>query len=627
MTVGQFLINWMVRSAILTFAGALLLRTFRVRDASFRLASWTAILCASVALPILSGILPRVPLVLPRGELLSLRAVAAPSVRSDAAFSPGFSGPIESDGAAKARPNLALVKDFDWGFSWSDAVISLYALVCAILLLRIAVGLAIGARLRCRSIPTALHGVHESNGVNTPVTLGIVRPAIVLPVDWHGWDRARLDAVLAHERSHVERWDPAVQLFSAIHRALLWASPLSWFLHAKLVQSAEEASDDAAARVCDRVGYVEILMEFMKRKASDPIWTGLSMARYGNLEKRLLRILDRPVLSSGVTKRAALAIIGVSLPVACLTAATNAEFAPGLDEVWGLPALEVSYPSPPSVVAAKARFEPRKAKFAAPAPVLAQVVAQTPAPLNRESGAAEVGLTVSVTDPAGRYVTGLTAQDFRITTGQIAPDISSFSLAAAQHSVVLLNTIANGDDAVKALRNVLDSGDQLAVLAGSPASDTGIFWDAVATAVNQAKGMTNPYKGVVVMMRGGSDYPMAREADLAKILRLALHSPRVTVSFANVEDITTPYLGPLSQQGDMRILAAATGGQAVPAANVGEMATSLTRIGLGLIHQYVLGFAPANAHVGALGRPPKVEVVTNGVPFQVIGPGGYYTEP
>ena len=108
--------------------------------------------------------------------------------------------------------------------------------------------------------------IRESDRVASPVALGIVRPAIVLPADWRQWDGAKLDAVLAHERSHIRRHDPAVQLLSAIHRALLWHSPLSWFLHQRIVRVAEEASDDAAVAVTrDRAFYAEVLLEFMQR--------------------------------------------------------------------------------------------------------------------------------------------------------------------------------------------------------------------------------------------------------------------------------------------------------------------------------------------------------------------------
>ena len=101
-------------------------------------------------------------------------------------------------------------------------------------------GLAMSLRLLHSSHATdrATEGIaiRESDRVASPVTLGIARPAIVLPGDWRQWDGAKLDAVLAHELSHIRRHDPAVQMLSAIHRALLWHSPLSWFLHRRIVR-------------------------------------------------------------------------------------------------------------------------------------------------------------------------------------------------------------------------------------------------------------------------------------------------------------------------------------------------------------------------------------------------------
>ena len=141
-------------------------------------------------------------------------------------------------------------------FDWARAAVMIYVLVALALLLRLCFGLAMSLRLlrSSRATGQATEGIEirESDRVAAPVTLGIARPAIVLPGDWRQWDGAKLDAVLAHERSHIRRHDPAVQLLSAIHRALLWHSPLSWFLHRRIVRVAEEASDDAAVAVTRR---------------------------------------------------------------------------------------------------------------------------------------------------------------------------------------------------------------------------------------------------------------------------------------------------------------------------------------------------------------------------------------
>ena len=171
--------------------------------------------------------------------------------------------------------------------------------------------------------------IRESDRVPAPVTLGIVRPAIVLPADWSQWDGAKLDAVLAHERSHIRRHDPAVQLLSALHRALLWHNPLSWFLHSRIVRVAEEASDDAALAVTrDRALYAEVLLGFMQRGVRGANWLGVPMARYGRADDRIHRILEGKTLSRGVTRWSVAAILALGSPVAYVIAAAHPAKAP-----------------------------------------------------------------------------------------------------------------------------------------------------------------------------------------------------------------------------------------------------------------------------------------------------------
>src|SRR5258706_8221788 len=133
-------------------------------------------------------------------------------------------------------------------FDWMRAAAIVYGLAATALLLRLCGGLVASLGIRRRSCPTGIVAdgidIRESDRVASPVTIGVLHPAILLPLDWRDWDSAKLDAVLAHERSHIRRRDPAVQFVSAIHRALLWANPLSWFLDRSIVRTAEQISDD-----------------------------------------------------------------------------------------------------------------------------------------------------------------------------------------------------------------------------------------------------------------------------------------------------------------------------------------------------------------------------------------------
>ena len=156
------------------------------------------------------------------------------------------------------------------------------------------------------------------------MTLGVFRPVIVLPPDWRDWEEAKLQAVLAHERSHIRRHDPALQALSAIHRAALWHSPLSWFLHSRIVRVAEEASDDAAVTATrDRAFYAEVLLQFVPT----PEGLGVPMARYQRPDRRIHRILDETALPRGVTRGSLAAILALGLPLACLVAAAGPQSA------------------------------------------------------------------------------------------------------------------------------------------------------------------------------------------------------------------------------------------------------------------------------------------------------------
>ncbi len=177
--------------------------------------------------------------------------------------------------------------------------------------------------------------------------LGIAHSAILLPVGWRQWQRPKLAAILAHERSHIRRRDPAVQLLSAIHRALLWHSPLSWFLHRRIVRVAEEASDDAAvAAVPDRASYAEMLLEFIQRGVGLAAWQGVGMARYGRPEERIHRILDGTAVSRGLTRWSVAAILALASPLAFVVAAAHPQAAPPAPAAAPAPLAPASPASP-----------------------------------------------------------------------------------------------------------------------------------------------------------------------------------------------------------------------------------------------------------------------------------------
>ena len=173
---------------------------------------------------------------------------------------------------------------------WSTIATWIYLAVALILLARFFVGLAFGRRLLQASQPiddsrltqrlaarasawrlTSIPQAAESELISVPVTMGALHSIILLPAAWREWEDAKLDAVIAHEVSHIARRDSLTQCLSLLHRAIFWFSPLSWWLDRHLADLAEEASDEAALSCgADRKHYAEILMGFFETLHTPP---------------------------------------------------------------------------------------------------------------------------------------------------------------------------------------------------------------------------------------------------------------------------------------------------------------------------------------------------------------------
>ena len=79
-----------------------------------------------------------------------------------------------------------------------------------------------------------------------PGVFGIFRPRLLLPagIATH-LSEAELDAILAHELSHVRRRDNLTAALHMVVEALFWFHPLVWWIGAKLVEERERACDEA----------------------------------------------------------------------------------------------------------------------------------------------------------------------------------------------------------------------------------------------------------------------------------------------------------------------------------------------------------------------------------------------
>ncbi len=285
-----------LRSLLLAGVVQSALWLLRVRQAEVLLLTWTIVMAASMAMPML---LQFTPLRLPLDPALpgTLIDGAADLLQQPSPQAPPGDAVVE----LRTQPYL----------TWLEAA---YVVVGSGIALRVILGVGLSFRLLARAVPArpewaAGHRVRISRDIAGPVTIARV---ILLPTDVVDWPAETRRAVLAHERAHVARWDFATLIVSQLNRALFWFNPLSWWLHRRLVTLAELASDDQAiASTRDRLGYAEILLEMGRR--SGPLSRGPAMARPSNLSYRIDRILLHEALPQRASRpQQALLVAGMA---------------------------------------------------------------------------------------------------------------------------------------------------------------------------------------------------------------------------------------------------------------------------------------------------------------------------
>lgn len=260
----RLLVECAVRATVIAVGTEVVVRVGRITAPAVLHRIWTGAVIAMLLLPVwgLWGPMASMPVSMPVLPLpqAAVRIVTAPSQASTSARAPATEGlRQQANGASAARPA-------DWNgreWSWRGLALAIYGLVACALLLRLVFGTLRARRLVRQSVLTA--GRLTNAGCASPVTVGWLRPIVILPHGWRDWSPAKLDAVLAHEHAHARRRDPLVQWLALLNRALFWFHPASWWAARRLTESAEQACDEAVlARGHDPQDYSEYLLDMAR---------------------------------------------------------------------------------------------------------------------------------------------------------------------------------------------------------------------------------------------------------------------------------------------------------------------------------------------------------------------------
>ena len=265
-------------------------------------------------------------------------------------------------------------------------------------------------------------------------------------------------------------------------------------------------------------------------------------------------------------------------------------------------------------------------------------------------------LSVTVTDPMNRLVTGLGKEHFRVTEDKVPQEITQFGaedaplslgivfdasgsmgrkLSKAREAVARFSKTANPDDefflvlfkdrpelAVDFTRAIGEIQNRL-IFAQSKGRTA--LLDAIYLAINKMKEATHARKALLVVSDGADNSSRYTDRELKRLVRetdvqiyaVGIFEPPHTID-RTFEELQGPRL--------LTDISESTGGRHFPLENVNHLPDIVAKIGVELRNQYIIGFTPANEAKDGKWRRLKVSIrkIRGVPPLRAYFRLGYY---
>lgn len=112
--------------------------------------------------------------------------------------------------------------------------------------------------------------LYLSDRVSSPLTYGIIRPVILIPVSCDIEDKENLTYILTHEMTHIKRFDMARKFVAAAVLCLHWFNPFVWVMYLLFNRDMELVCDEAVVRSAKttdcRKSYISALINLEEQR-------------------------------------------------------------------------------------------------------------------------------------------------------------------------------------------------------------------------------------------------------------------------------------------------------------------------------------------------------------------------
>ncbi|MBQ2900042.1 MAG: M56 family metallopeptidase [Oscillospiraceae bacterium] len=119
--------------------------------------------------------------------------------------------------------------------------------------------------------------IRLSEFFRTPVVCGLIKPKIILPMNFDLDDEAKVASVISHECTHIRRGDNLWRLLATFTLYVHWFNPLVWICYNAFIRDMEVSCDEAVlsgAKNDIRTEYAESLVA-LAGNGTNPLYGGV----------------------------------------------------------------------------------------------------------------------------------------------------------------------------------------------------------------------------------------------------------------------------------------------------------------------------------------------------------------
>ena len=172
-----------------------------------------------------------------------------------------------------------------------------------------------------------LVSISESGKVKAPITIGYLKPLILLPIGMiSGLPKEQVEAIIIHELAHIKRYDFLINLLQTFTETIFFYHPAVWWISSTIKNERENCCDDLTLKLCGgSLIYFKALYNLQQICSDENEIALAAIGKKNQLFRRINRMNSNNKITSYGVKFAAFAVLLIVIAAASVYSTSSAK--------------------------------------------------------------------------------------------------------------------------------------------------------------------------------------------------------------------------------------------------------------------------------------------------------------